>query len=642
MPFQPEFIEVDAELLVDDDGLLLISDRPVWVSPIDITSDRGNSMIPSVTVTQIYTAVSALSLAGGYVPIVGPANDGPTGVPTPCSSTDQAISIFKGGPLVEFACWYIKVKKLPLILVRASATEESAFSTVSRTVGHGTSAVTVHTGSDTSISSAVQVLISTGGTVGTSWSYRLSTNGGLTFGAPINVTTAAFINITLGTGTLRLDFATGNLVTNEVIGVFANIIAAGTYATIDTTSYPLGTNTAVASADAATFPDNDYEISLMFDIGGSLGTDGPVYRYSLRSGADPLNPSQWSNQLALGTALNVVIPGTGGVSIILGTAAQTIGNGAVIKLRTYAPNFNTQSVTDALAALFLSKLTNWRRAVLCGTVDHSMAQTIDAIFASNFANTTGGKKAWIANARLPQLNEDDVTYFTAMGVAFPTRDLFFGSICYGDSKIINAVLQGGPLQKRPVALIVGAELATVDPSVDIARVDRPGLACQLADDNGNPDCHDENVMPGPDDLGFITMIQQPEGVFVTNPRIFGPKGTGGGVDPMTVHRDIANIHADVAVNTLRKVLSTSLKANVKTGTILEADAQRIEGVVNQVENDTLKGMISGQRVEVSRTDVLTGTNPPTMTVTGEVVSLIYPKKINFTEQLVVKLSSANG
>jgi hypothetical protein len=322
------------------------------------------------------------------------------------------------------------------------------------------------------------------------------------------------------------------------------------------------------------------------------------------------------------------------VKIILGTSAQTVGTDSVIRQRTYAPNFSTQSVSDALTALFLNRLP-WRRAILVGHVDNSMSQTIDAIFLANFTNTINGEKAWIANARMPNDNETDAVYFTAMQTAFPTRGLYFGSICYGDCKMISALT--GFLHKRPVAVRAGLELETVTPNVDIARVDRPGLGVLLADENGNPDCHDEEVMPGPDDYGFITLRTQPEGVYVTNPRLFSPLGS---MMEMTVHRDLCNAQMRIARMYFRQQLSVDVYADAQ-GHLRDADARRYETECDALEEDQLRGWISGQKITVSRTDNLLATKPPEVSVTAELQSKIYPKIIRITQKLVVSLAS-NG
>ena len=528
-------------------------------------------MLPSVQAAAIYTSNAAFALDGvPYVPIVGPADDGPLNTPTVITQPSQAMSIFKGGPLAKWAAKCIAVKKLPVLAVRAAATALSAFSAVGRSTGHGASVVSVHTGSATDINAIVKVMIVSGGTVtdGTpDISYQISIDGGITFGTLALLGTLTSIVVALGAHNLTLDLTADTLVAGEVITVTASFVNEGSYGTLNTSLYPGGANTAAASVDATYFSNDDYEILIQIVQGGTLGTAGITYRYSLTNGRET---SDWSQVTALGTALYIIVGGTGqvgvansGAKIILGTAAQTIGSGASLYVRTYAPSFNVASVQDALTALFLNK-QSWERVLLASPViDFATASAVDAIFSANFTDTIHGEKSWIANFRMQNDGEPIETYKTA-GKTFSglARSMFFGSVCFGDCKMTDAIT--GFFHKRPVALIVGLELASVNPDIDVATTTRPGLGVQLSDDNRNPDCYDDGLYAGEmDDYGFITLRgNQPEGVFVNNPRMFCPLGTN---IPMTYHRDLLNLHTRLGRDFFRSALSTGIPANATTG-----------------------------------------------------------------------------
>jgi hypothetical protein len=587
--------------------------------------------LSNVRARPIYNNNAAYSLAGVALVIAGPANDGPVNVPTPLSQPEQASSIFGGGPLVFWAAKAIASKRLPVIAVRIAATAASAFGTPTRTTGHGSSAVTVAVTSDTEVNATVEVLVHTGGTIGTAGiTLQVSTDGGRNFTAPAALGTATHLGVDLeATAPLTLDFGVGTLVSGELITVTASVIAQGSYATIDVSEYPGGTNTAVASVTSATYPDDDYEIGIRFVTGGALGTAGITYQLTTSNGG--LNDDEWGQTTALGTDLAIVIPGTGGASVTLGTTAETIGADSIIRLRTYAPNFNTGSIQTALAALFRTKLP-WEICAICGTVDASMALAIDAVFAANFESTVNGEKAWIANTRMPHANETDQAYFTAMQtVAATGRHCYFGSVCYGDAKVTSALT--GFLHKRPAALPFALEQASVTPNVDVARTDRPALGVVLSDSLGNPDCHDEEILTGPADYGFVTLIDWPDdGVYVNDPLIFEPSGA-----LRMPHRLIWNIHTRVVKNYLRKKLSVDLYADAD-GHIREADAVALEKGANDAANAALAGWISAQQVTVSRTDMLVGVKTPTVSVSARIQSKIYPKQFEYTTQLVAKIA----
>ena len=592
-------------------------------------------MLPRVIATAKYSSNAAFSVAGAALAIVGPANAGAVNVPTPLTQPSQAETLFGGGPLVTSAAKAIATKRIPVLAIRTAATQASQFSAVSRTTGHGASVVTVDAGSDTTINASVLVQVVTGGTVGVPGiTYKVSTDGGRTFSAsPIALGTATAIDVTLGDGTLTLNATAAALVTGEVISVTASVLAAGSHDTLDRTNYPLGTNTASASVTAGTYPDNDYQIVVEFTKGGALGTAGIEYRYSTANG----RAGTWSPTRALGTALAIVIPGTGGFGLTLGDSAETIGTGASLYVRTFAPSSSLGAIQAALTALFLNK-TSWEDVYICGALDAAMILGIDAIFAAAYSVTPNGEKYWIGNADVPDDGETEAAYLARMGtLSDAARSCYFGSVCAGDAKYTDALT--GYLHKRPVALLVAIEQASVTPNIDVARVDRPGLPAMLADDNGNPDCHDESNDPGLDDLGFVTLRTMPEGVYVTNPRIFSPAGTNVEMVP---HRKCLNLHTRVAKNYFRKVLSNDLFADTATGYLLESEAARLEKGVNDAENDTLRtpGWISGQEVTISRTDQLIGVATPTITVSGQLQPKAYPKLINYTDQLVVKIGNA--
>ncbi len=142
-------------------------------------------MLNSVIANAIY-ANNAEFAQGGvpFIPIIGPADSGPLNVPTPITQPTQAVSIFAGGPLAQWAAKAIAAYRLPVLAVRTSATALSSFGTPGRSTGHGASVVTVDVSSTTELNTTVVVQVMNGGTVGVSGiTYAVSTNGGQSFGA---------------------------------------------------------------------------------------------------------------------------------------------------------------------------------------------------------------------------------------------------------------------------------------------------------------------------------------------------------------------------------------------------------------------------------------------------------------------------
>jgi hypothetical protein len=218
------------------------------------------------------------------------------------------------------------------------------------------------------------------------------------------------------------------------------------------------------------------------------------------------------------------------------------------------------------------------------------------------------------------------------------RTFYFGSMCFGDCKAVDAIT--GDFARVAIAPIVGFELASVKPDIDIAATTRPGLGVQLADDNGNPDCYDDSLYAGTmDDYGFLTLRgDQPEGIFVNNPRMFVPLGVN---IPMTYHRDLLNLHTRIARDVGRTLLSHGFDANKTTGYITEADAKDAEKRFNDAENDALvkPNYLSNQNISVSRTDNMNAVTP-TLTVSGQLQTKLYPKLIDYTDQIVATITNA--
>jgi len=265
-----------------------------------------------------------------------------------------------------------------------------------------------------------------------------------------------------------------------------------------------------------------------------------------------------------------------------------------------------------------------------------MAQAIDAIFAGYYARGLNQEKSWIASFRTQQDGETLTNHKTAaqtfQGLV---GQLFFGSIGFGDCKIVSAIT--GYLHKRPFALLAAIDMATVSEEVDTARTDRPGLPCILSDINGNPDCYDSIADNGSmDDYGFVTAVTQPEGIYVNNPRMFVLWQQVSTSMTFVMMRDLMNRHTSVARQYFRKQLAIGIQKDLKTGKILESEARRLERGANDLENDVLRGQISGQSVSVSRDDNLNNL-PVTLTVTGKLVTLVYLQTIEWTEQIVQSL-----
>lgn len=599
-------------------------------------------MLPAVNVYR-RSGLSIQALPGKQVVVMAPANDGPLATPIAKTRGSDVIGIFRGGPLVELAAYAIKKYRLPVVCLRVEASSVSEFSSVTRTAGHGASVVTVAASSRTATNAQVVVMITAGGTVGvTGITYRVSTNGGEDYGESATLLTATSIAIDLGgTAPLTLNLTAATLATGELISLYANVVAAGSFGDLDTSLYPGATCTAVASEKAGTYPDDDYEARVRFIEGCTLGTAGGTYQWSLDDGR------QWSPETDLGTALEVVLTEAGGATITLGTAGQTIAPGAELSVPLNAPMFTAQTVAAALDACFRYS-GSWEWMEVGGCVTPDLAAVIDSAFVE--AYNSSKERGWIGGWRLPgreipggpsvTTDESDAEYQTAFNTAWRNTALQFGAICAADCKVISAV--SGRKYKRSPVMVVAPRQASVSPQTDIAKPTLGPLPdVSLEDDNGNTDCHDESVDPGLDDMRAITLrtFEGETGVYVTNPRVF--TAVGSDVE-MLPHLECFNLLTRSLRTYFRRRLSDDFFANVTTGKLRESDRRQLEAGANRAANaaTVTPGYISGQLTTISPDDNMLEVRPATMTVEAEFVPKIYPKQINVTIAMVARLQES--
>jgi hypothetical protein len=375
-----------------------------------------------------------------------------------------------------------------------------------------------------------------------------------------------------------------------------------------------GTSTVTlnGSADA----NDDYEAYVKVITGGTVGTAGITYQWSL-DGGRTLSPVT-----DLGTANSITLPGSGGIVFDLG--AGDLDADDVFTAVSTAPRANATELTAAHAAL-ASSLANWGLSYAALELD---AATFDAVEAEIVGMAASGKyRAWVGNTRMPDVGETEAAYLTAMSSAFGAKSSKHGALCAGAAKITSGV--SGRKYRRPIAFAVAALQASAEEHINIADVNLGALpGVDIRDANGNPDEHDESLNPGLDDARFLTLRTwgEPEGVYVNRPRLFSPTGSDFEIVP---HRLVANLgHA-----ALRKYFTRRLNKDVivdsTTGFLLPEERQEIErGAIAALTAAVLgTPKASGVQVSVSQTDNILSTK----TITGQarIIPLAYPEAIVF-------------
>lgn len=372
-----------------------------------------------------------------------------------------------------------------------------------------------------------------------------------------------------------------------------------------------GTSAITITADGA---ENFYDGQIDIIHGGDVGTAGITYTTSLDQGRTK------SALSALGTATSITI---GGVVVHLATGTLLAGD--VIRFAVQPPAPTADELHAALTALKNSNQP-WEFAAICTPITAALFDQIETDFAAMQA--AGKYRAWYGSARIPNVDETESQYKTALDAIFTSKATTVGMVAAGDAKTSSAV--NGRVYRAAAGLSLGALQASVSEEVDIADVDLgpvPGVS--VVDNNGNPENHDEAVTPGLDDSRFATFRtwDGQNGVYVTRPRVLSSAGSDFSIMP---YRRVMNLYAETLLWYMTRRLAKPIRVSKKTGFIVEPDALAIElGARKLLESVLLrKPKASALAFTVARDDDLLGTK--TLTGDGGLVPLAYPEFINLT------------
>ncbi len=376
-----------------------------------------------------------------------------------------------------------------------------------------------------------------------------------------------------------------------------------------------GTGTSVVTADVDPLaPYDDYEVRLLVVAGGTIGAAGITFRYSLDGGRN------YSPLVSLGTAVTYTIPRSG---VVLNFAAGTLVAGDLASLVTTAPKWSTGEMTAALTALRNSGVS-YGVIEIVGPIGASDFDAIDTA-VSGFPSV-GKYKGWVGNTRIPNDGESESTYLSSLTTAFASKATTYGELCAGACKMISSV--SGRKYRRPISFAVGALEAAESEEVNIADINLGALTgVSIADDNGNPDEHDESINPGLDDVRFTTLRTHDgiAGVYVNRPRCFSAEGSDFYLFP---HRKVMNVGLEALRLYFLRRLNKPIHVNKTTGFILEAEALEIEAGATAALRSALmaKPKASGVTFVLSRTDNVLSTR--TLTGDARIIPVAYPEEIS--------------
>lgn len=383
-----------------------------------------------------------------------------------------------------------------------------------------------------------------------------------------------------------------------------------------------GAGTSVVTATGT--PIDDYQIVFRVIAGGTVGTAGITYQYSLDGGIN------FTATLALGVANTLLLKLPTGLStgVTLNFAAGTMLAAQTESLPATAARMNNADLVAALEALRLSS-QRFEHVHVVGPLDGTMFDTLAAWRLARDAEgryyTTSG------NTRARNSGETEAAFKTAIDTIFSakadTGTLVGADVFDGSSPITGVV------HVRDFMLATVTRGMSIARGVDCAQVSLGPLSgVNIKDDRGNPKWHDEAIYPGLDDSRFTVArsFDQLPGAYVTNPLLFSSPGSDY---VYWQHMRTMNRACEIAKELLTQKLSSGIRKD-ENNHIVEVDAQEIDDLVSSVIRSELDGQITDGGFVLSRTDDLGSNGPATLNGDVWIKSLAYAKKFNIEAKFV--------
>lgn len=432
------------------------------------------------------------------------------------------------------------------------------------------------------------------------------------------------------------DFAAYDIaVANQPVTLVKGVSSfPGSYSGLTTSTM---TGSSLVTMSGSTTPFDHYNVVATVPQGGTIGTPGIQLNFSLDGGTTYLG------NVALGTANSYTIPNTG---VTFSFGAGTLGTGDKFSVNSERPLMNDTEVLNTLTFLGNSRVP-WEGVLIDSSCTSATVGLVDTFLSG--LEGRGIYRFALLNSRMK--NEPLPTAESESAYAASLQTLFGNQtsirVCVGaDGAHTPSQITGWNL-KRPTSLLAAARAMLIPIGEDPAYVARGALnGAQIADGNGNPYDHDEDLYPTLDSLRLMTCRSfapgGPQGVYLTNANVIQPNG---GQFPYLQFVRLANVACATAWSVLTTQLSRGVRKNPKadpvTGAvyIFEPDAAAIESLVNSALIQPLKGQVSSFAFSLSRTDNLAA-NPTIVTGLLDIVALAYIKGYQIQFQFSKTLQTA--
>lgn len=582
--------------------------------------------IPSAKLTVVKGGLGLIAAPPNTVHVViGPCSSGPLNTALQFSDPFTIPATYGCGMAVKAAAYPLAQTGAPVYVMRIPTVAVAA-TTSALTKDLAGTLDPVITGTPL-YGFDVQVVIVNGGTTGTTGIvYKVSLDGGETFGATTPLLTLLTFALT-GTG-LTVTFTTGKTATADDIFSFYTTAASASILPLTTTrATPLG----VASTSVVTCtgtPNDAYEVLFEVLTGGVVGTAGIVFRYSLDGG------TTYSADTALGTATSFALvdgpTATALTGLTLAFAAGTLDAGDTVAFNTTEPGYQASDVVAALTALDSSSV-RWSFVHVVGVTDRTKAGTIGAKFTS-FENA--GTYSFAAlSARDWGTGENHLLWSNRLATQF--ANFADDRICIaGGMERITCPITGRS-NRRSVMWATIARLLSRPVQEDPGRKATGALTSdiRLHDDQNQLVEHDARFDGTLHDARFLVhrTYKDQAGVYVTRGNMMYAYADFSRI----AQRRIMDIASDVYRVVLEEQLEEGFLVNpagnpddALPGSVREEDCRRIDRQLTTALNDAIvkTGMASDVQGRVSRTDTPL-TNGGVLSSTANITGLAYIDKM---------------
>lgn len=577
--------------------------------------------LPFVQLSEVPPAGAILQQAPADVPcFIFCSSKGTNNQLVPLGSQQQgpAEVIFGAGPVRE--AYYIS-SKVPVqsLWVKVPATSVAGSASAPAFTGTGTAASfviggTILDGFD------VVVVITTAGTIGTSYAYKVSLDGGATFGAPISVTTSVTMAIT---GTLNgASITTGITVTLTTSQTFVlgDQIAFWTQppsASILTTVVTR-VNSSTSTMTPSGTPNDGYEVLVIFGTTTgarvTIGTPGLTYAASYDGGL--------TSTPAAAVPLNgvIVLPDhkdSSGFTHQTGLTL-TLGAGNVDPLDQIA--FNTSppvaAIADVTAAMDLVRASanTWSFFYLCGfgtvSTRNSLEAKMQAYAASGrFTNVYLQGRDLIAGERVTSSPGNLLGDLAWEGRITGTGTDGWGSSVgnrsvpsFGATRVTCPLTQRR--HRRPYNVDLMAQLLAYTPDTNPGEYDNGPLSSDVSitDRNGAQAEHDARVNPGIFNMGG-NVIRTWEGEQGIVPGLWPADGhllsTAGDITDITQRRVLNLADAALVVAMRQQILQkfgvapSTARAPLVPGQIFPWEILRMTQALKRQVSSAVAPLVAG-------------------------------------------------